>query len=547
MPVARLRVAVEDPLVAQKYQLPPETVETGDEPFFLDGPVGARVAVVDRDAATGQLMPPVPWREDRRTYVAPEDLAKPAAIAVSAFGIVLETLALFERRDVLGHKIRWQFQSPQLLVVPRAGTWANAVYDRYSQSLQFFSFQSDDGALVHTALSRDIVAHETGHAILDALAPALYDALSPESLALHEAVGDLAANLMALQSRGVRDWLLRTRAGSLEGSSPVSELATQFGAALHRNRPLRDAHNAVRMSDILEPREPHALSQVLTGAVWAAMVQLHGHAVEAARASAEGSEEVPLGKALAVSALRMGRILFRALDYLPPAEASFADYARAVLRSDGIAYVTDETGYRDVLRREFVARGIVSGSDELDSEPPTERVGVVLDGLVESDWAAYAFAERERALLGIPPGVPFRLFPRRDVLRRYYLGGGRHEDRREVILQVSWEQMEENPGPSLVRARRAVFHGTTLVLGDEVDAHGRYPVLSCLTTDPSPRHVEARSALVRALAERGQLRLGASWQALSIHPFASTVFGRMADDTLRLRGTARLLHLADAS
>ena len=121
MIVAKLRVAVEDPLVAAKYGLTPENVLTGKEPFFLDGPVAARVAVIDRDPKTGQLVKPVRWLPKSRTYSVPEDISSPQGIAVSVFGIVLETLALFEQKDVLGHKVKWAFDSPQLLIVPHAG------------------------------------------------------------------------------------------------------------------------------------------------------------------------------------------------------------------------------------------------------------------------------------------------------------------------------------------------------------------------------------------------------------------------------------------
>ena len=539
---AKLRVAVEDPLVAAKYGLEPENVLTEEEPFFLDGPVAARVAVVDRDPATGQIANPVRWLEESRTYSAPENLSAPESIAVSVFGIVLETLALFERRDVLGHKVRWAFDPPQLLVVPRAGIWANAFYDRYSRSLQFFSFDAPDGTRVHTALSRDIVTHETGHAILDGLLPALYDALTPESLALHEAIGDLTAIVMALQSRRIRAWLVRQYGGRLAGSTPVSQLANQFGWAKSLNRPLRDASNRLTMSEV--KAEPHDLSQVLTGSFWSAMVQLHESVVKQALEPSEKSDEEPISKALGVSALRIARILFRALDYLPPAEATFADYARAVLRSDEVAYPEDETGYRATLKKEFMTRGIVSSASELESVPEVTSVRVDLNNVLESDWAAYAFAEKERELLRIPPKVPFRLFPRREVTRRYNLGRGRHEDRMEGVIQVTWEEPERNDGIRGVPPYRAVFGGTTLVVGGEPDTQGRYPVLSCLTTSRSVEHVRSRNEMVHGLAERGQLELGDRWGTADLSPLSPKVFGRVAGELLRLRGTGRLLHLA---
>lgn len=539
---AKLRIAVEDPLVAEKYGLAPENVFTEEEPFFLDGPVAARVAVVDRDPTSGQVTNPVRWSEESHTYSVPEGISSPEAISVSVFGIVLETLALFERKDVLGHKVRWAFDSPQLLIVPRAGVWANAFYDRYSRSLQFFSLDAPDGTRVHTALSRDIITHETGHAILDGLAPALYDALTPESLALHEAMGDLTAIVMALQSRRVRDWLVREYGGQLSGSTPVSQLANQFGWALNMNRPLRDANNRQTMKDV--PPEPHELSQVLTGSIWSAMVHLHEAVVKDAMEAQDKPEEKPTGKALAMSALRIARVLFRALDYLPPAEAVFADYARAVLRSDEVAYPEDETGYRETLKREFIKRGIISNANELESTLEQPSVRVDLNDVLESDWAAYAFAEKERKLLRIPPKVQFRLFPRRDVTRRYYLGHGQHEDRREVVFQLTWEEPERNVGIPGVPPHRAVFHGTTLVLGGDPGAQGRYPVLSCLTTSRADEPVRARNEMVRRLVERGQLDLGDRWRSANLSPLSPTVFGRVAGNTLRLRGTGRLLHLA---
>lgn len=539
--IAKLRVAVEDPVVAERYGLPPENVETGEEPFFLDGPVAARVAVVDRDPETGQLVAPVRWLPKSRKYSVPEDIPSPQGIAVSVFGTVLKTLELFERDDVLGHKVKWAFDSPQLLIVPRAGAWANAFYDRYSRSLQCFSFLAPNHTLVHTALSRDIVAHETGHAILDGIAPALYDALTPQSLALHEATGDLTAIVMALQSRRIRDWLVREYGGRLSGSTPVSRLADEFGQARGLKRSLRDANNALTMKDVTE--EPHDLCQVLTGAFWAAMVQHHQSSLDEALGVRGKPQEEPIGKALYLSSLRIGRILFRALDYLPPAEATFADYCRALLRSDEVVYPDDRTGYREVLKKEFIQRGIVSSAGELESRPEEERVRVNLNEVLDSEWAAFAFAEKERKLLKIPRKVPFRLFPRRDVMRRYYLGPDRHDDRREVVFQVTWEQPEENSEISGVPRYRAVFHGTTLVFSGYPDRRGRYPVLSCLTTDKSDLNVLARNKMVRRLVEQGQLEISDRRLSVKTRPLAPRVFGRIADNILRLRGTARLLHL----
>jgi hypothetical protein len=540
---ATLRVAVEDPLVTKENKIPPDIITIKDEPFFLNGPVAERVAVVDRDPKTGRLAKPVPWLPKKGEYDTRGDICSPRGIAVSAFGIVLDTLKLFEQPDILGRRITWAFDSPQLLIVPHAGTWENAFYDRYSRSLQCFNFAAPNGATVRTALSRDIIAHETGHAILDGLIRPLYDALTPQTLALHETVGDLTAIVMALRSRSVRGWLLE-KGGDLAGSTLVSQLASEFGQAIGLNHPLRDACNSKAITKV--KKEPHDLCQVLTGALWAAMVQLHRHALDEANRQDPRAERGPRGKALWLSSSLIGRILFRALDYLVPAEATFADYGRAILVSDKSAFPEDKTGYRDVLIKEFLSRGIISDASQLESAPEPAPIAVNLDDIKESDWAAFAFVERERKLLKIPPGVPFRLLPRQEAMRTYYLGKTDKIKRRELILRMTWESIENNVGISRMPSKRAVFMGTTAVFTDIPNDPTRARLLSCLTTDTSADHREARNETVRLLAERDQLEIGGKAASFNTRPLSPSVFGRVTDDTLRLRGTARLLHLAGA-
>src|SRR5262249_13458337 len=142
----------------------------------------------------------------------------------------------------------WAFNAPQLLVVPRAGNWANAYYERESHSLQFFFFPSarDPGLTVYTALSHDIVAHETGHAIFDGIAPDLYNAVSPQSLALHEAIADITALLMAFRLKDLRKAVLDKTGGEIDDTSAFSGIAKEFATELDpggRQLYLRDLRN----------------------------------------------------------------------------------------------------------------------------------------------------------------------------------------------------------------------------------------------------------------------------------------------------------------
>jgi hypothetical protein len=239
----RLPIMIQDPKL-MRYEDVSRLMEYPyfEEPFFLDGPISRQVAILDFDPATGALEPGVPflppkrgnklWRYD----VSPDcDVYAREAIAVSVFGTILRTMAMFEEEDALGRELVWGFDAPQLLVVPRAGRWANAFYQRATHSLQFFFFPNPDDPsdTVYTALSRDIVAHETGHAILDGIASHLYDALTPQGLAIHEAVADLTAALMALRSDKLKRAILYRTGGSIRDAGAFGSIAEEYGMVAH--------------------------------------------------------------------------------------------------------------------------------------------------------------------------------------------------------------------------------------------------------------------------------------------------------------------------
>jgi hypothetical protein len=560
------------------------------EPHYLDGPVTERVAVVDLDPTTEALEPGAVfeppsgsrtfgrYRVDRKTVTAPH------FIQVSVFGTVLRTMYMYEERDALGRKVEWAFGGPQLLVVPRAGWWANAYYERRSRSLQFFSFRAH-GRLVHTSLSRDIVAHETAHALIDGIAPDLYDALDPQSLALHEGVADLSAVLVAFRSGRLRKAVLDQTGGSIEQSTNFSAIGEQFGRAIDPSGHVGWLRNLLDDS-VLDPHgdpaaepEAHALSQVLTGALYRFLVELHRDAIDRLAARRSETRLRVSGRALFAASEQFKRMILRGLDYLPPGEITFADYIRAILAADQASFEDDR--WRRWIRTECVRRGIVADEAELEVVTNAEHdalADVDLDGLASSEWVAYMFAERNRTLLGIPADAQFEVLPRVNVKGRFQLPeavlarasaakeeapsevaqaapmpapGGRPRGPghaapdegatavHELLFKVRWSVTEDNP-PDLGAPTRRIQTGTTLVIDWD-----RRLVRSCLGPVALEARRPARDAALRRLVEAGLVDLSTPDDPAAVRQTLGTgVEAVVTDGILRVKGTARLLHVA---
>lgn len=548
----RIPIMIDDPYTSQKgFDRDYEMVPTRDEDFFLDGPVTRRVAVLDFDPATGALRPgaryvPPPPGKDEGTYefAGPDGIYAPSFIQVSAFSTILQTMYMFEEKDALGRRLTWAFDAPQLLVVPRAGEWANAFYERESKSLQLFYIAQDGGQPVYTCLSRDIIAHETAHAILDGIAPTLYNALTPQSLALHEAVADLTALLMSFRSRKLREAVLRDTEGSLANSTAFSTVAPQFGKARDsRAEYLRNLNNDAHLIDgkpgKVSRYEPHSLSQALSGALYAVLVKSYD-------AIRKEHPEWASGKALFAASERFKRMTLRALDYMPPGEVSFRDYGRAILAADQSAHPDPKEGQeRGWICDEFVQRALVPDREALQVQTDFTFSGlsqVDLAVLKESDWAAYDLVNRERELFGVPAGASFHVYPRLDSTKHYYRkkGSGKPEEIRELILKVSWSQPEPNIAGKALPIQRQVTVGTTVA----IDWKTRN-VRTCLTSDLGEEQRQDRDGMVRKLLDEGILRVGDEALGPDGKPLCAAVRAETLGGTMRVRGAARLLHITE--
>ena len=508
------------------------------EDFFLDGPVTRRVAVLDFDENTGSLHPGLRFVPPKRVRgghyeVDREEPASRQMQALSVFATVMKTIQQFEDPEVLGREVRWAFDSPQLLVIPRAGELVNAFYERESHSLQFFFFTKDGENRIYTCASRDIVAHETAHALFDGIAPDLYHTSTPQSLALHECVADMVALLSAFSSNALSESVLVDTKGSISQPSAFSQLAEEFGG----EQALRSLRNDKTLRDV-PATEPHGLSEALSGALYAIVEQLFERAKE--QLTRRLGKPAPPARALGGMASQFRRILIRALDYLPPGEVSFADYGRAIMASDQAAYPKDTTA-RDTLAAEFVKRGFVPKAAALAVKTnfkARELDGVDIDTLIDSDWAAYEFANRNRTFLRIPADIHFRVLPRLRAVRNYRQKTGEDlQQVQECVFKVSWDQKEPNRLGDRFARQRQITVGTTLAINSQTRE-----VRALLTSDHE-NQTAARDALLQSLASRHLLGIDAESEWMPGKPIATAVRVEQMKGVMRVRGTARMLHV----
>lgn len=575
----RVPVLIKDPAVTEWKDLPPsEPFEIEGEDIFLDGPVSRRVAIVDFEPGSGKLsrgarfLPADNAEGVGRYECRDNDLSDPAFAQVALFGGVHKTLAMFEEADTLGRRITWGFGRPQLLVVPRAGEWANAFYERDSHSLQFFYFRSEQtGQIIHASHSQDIIAHETAHAVIDGVAPDIYDAVSPQSLAIHEAMADIATLLMAFRSRKLAARVLEQTGGSLQRSNAFTGVGEQMGMALgRRHEVLRELNNTRTMKDRgLDRSEPHALSEVLSGALYRVMVSIYDQlravpanevappskvALKAEYEQWQQSNEpsaqryqrgqrdpgMASGRALFIAGERFKRTVLRGLDYLPPGELTFADLGRAILASDEASH-PDSAEQRQVLAREFHKRGIIASKSAINVDTNYEHAAldkIDFEELLRSDWAAYRFADRWRRLLGIPRAIPFEVRPRLDVTKTYYHSGEGKNELRELLFKVAWTVTERSRvGGGLPKLRR-LTRGSTLAIDWK-----RRLVRAVVRSEPAQADALDRDAMVARLLDNEQIAIGGSALGPGGRQLRGVVRGDVAAGALRLRATARALHL----
>jgi hypothetical protein len=283
--------------------------------------------------------------------------------------------------------------------------------------------------------------------------------------------------------------------------------------------------------------DPHALSEVMTGAVYGvflrtlrALARVYDERWEREHTSILSARE----KRVAVAASDIARFVIGALDYLPPGEASFADFGRAMVNADRVVHPADERRRRWLVR-ELVRRGVVSSARALTAvHPLTGRKAMIPPAdLIRSARLRRRFFGRYRAALGIPAGAPI------DVLQPRIVRNPADGEPRRLFLRVRWTTIERH---RLIAPFRRVWRftaGATVVLDCR---SGK--ILAALRSDGSMTQRIDRGNMLRRWALEGVLATSKGARGPDGRAVQNHLVARTEGAAMRITGGARLLHIA---
>ncbi len=433
----------------------------------------------------------------------------------------LAALEMFE--TVRGAPLmRWARAVPvkRLRLDPDAGEDLNAYYT--GRAVQFFHYPIGD-TVVQSGISTDVVAHEIGHALLDALWPELWSAEFLEAGAFHEAFGDCVAILTALNDRALRRELVASakvnKTNVLETTAEDLSWAIKQLEPNHNASVPRRAHNKLRWtlpSSLPADGPPgaliaeiHSFGQVFSGCFYDLIGLLY--------ANAPSKTEAQLWKAAETA----GRLLFSAAENAPMTLRLFQSVGRAMAQQDQVMFAG---AHYELIGQAFRMHNILLGSSAMIA-PRSELAGKAAGrGAVKLNAAAN---EDARHRLGAAAGT-------RLGKRAVKLGG-------MAMAELSHRRAIDLSGiAGFLKGVRA--HGPEAILVGALPSRVGVAAVMSAVPDASATEQEVR-AFVAGLAARGQIKhngAGNTMQRSAIAP--PGVGARKTKPTVGYPVTHRIAH-----
>ncbi|NDD30441.1 MAG: hypothetical protein EB084_19460 [Proteobacteria bacterium] len=295
--------------------------------------------------------------------------------AAISFAAAAKTVAAFEK--ALGQPIEWAFGDQRLSVTPDEGENFNAYYSRWSGGVHFFHGTDNViGATMMSGASGEVVSHECGHAMLDALRPGYLSTWSADPGGFHESFGDQLGMLMAFQDERTLQRVAVQTGGDLRKPNILAATGEQLGIGINdfkgTNRTggdwVRNANNTFTWvdpstlpgsapSDQLSS-EVHSYSRLWTGAFY--------DVVCAVQASNMAKGMAPVDALRATGAEMLSQVA-NLMKTAPQGDFTYRDMANAWIAADQ----QFNNGARADLIRDVMTKRLILSAGEPAPAPAT--------------------------------------------------------------------------------------------------------------------------------------------------------------------------------
>ncbi|MGM9997904.1 MAG: hypothetical protein ACI38Q_00650 [Candidatus Bruticola sp.] len=330
------------------------------------------------------------------------DKGTPKYAAANSMATVQHTIDSMEK--ILGYDITFAFGDKQILLDSDAGVDLNAYYSRDEESLNFFhDFDPVKKETVYSGASGEVISHEVGHAVLDAVRPGFLTSWSADTNGLHEAFGDLTALYMSTQNDQVCQLAAQQTGGDLSKPSLLSDTGEHMGRAINNKYNVHtEPRDYVRCMindckwedpsniDSEEPTPEHPVSTEMHD--WSRIFSGAQYDVMAAITKRNMSEGMDAAQAIKAAGQESMELLVGAVKISPTHDASYRDIALAMLKVDARS---NEGKAHDIILSTFKERNILEEGDDTPAETMTitaqpRDLTITLDG---PEYGKFAGAE----------------------------------------------------------------------------------------------------------------------------------------------------------
>lgn len=318
----------------------------------------------------------------------------------------LRAVSTFE--GLTGARVSRWARSPNrklLELSPNAGQDLNAYYD--GRGLRFFEYTTGTKT-TYSGASTDVVAHETGHALLDQLRPDLWDSSFIETGAFHEAFGDCMALLTAFADPASRA-LARSRlrkANFLEATA--EDLSDGVRRALGAQHPAAEPRHALNSFRWALPStlpssgppkvltgEVHSFARIFSGCFYDTIVNIVRAKVGAA---------TPTSGQLWQAVETAGRLLIAAAREAPETARFYQSVGRTMILAD---QQLSNGANRGAIHDAFDGHGIALGSAAMLA--PLAALAGRAGGRRAAARLPAAALRDLRGRIGAEPGAPITI------------------------------------------------------------------------------------------------------------------------------------------